>query len=194
MDICLRQPQDAAELTKRIKKARNAKQRDRLRAIKLAIDGLETKEIMEALGRSRGFVQRWCYVYRDHGLDAVFAKSPTGRPPTLPHDQHQAFKQRVLDGPTEQDGVCTLRGQDCVRILKKEFGVEYSLSGVYELLHRLNLSVLVPRPQHRNSDPLAMAKWVAESPFLSRESAMNTQARKSRSGSRTKPALASKVL
>jgi hypothetical protein len=25
---------------------------------------------MRMLGRSRGFVQRWCYVYRDHGLDA----------------------------------------------------------------------------------------------------------------------------
>jgi winged helix-turn-helix protein len=37
--------------------------------------------------------------------------------------------------------------------------VQYSLSGVYELLHRLNLAVLVPRPQHRHNDHEAMRQW-----------------------------------
>lgn len=167
MDISLRQPEDAAELSRLIHRASNAKQRDRLRAVELAIAGKPTLEVAAMLGRSRSFVQDWCYAYRDHGLEAVAPKRQPGRPTKLAPAQHAAFKRRVLDGPREDDGVCTLRGRDFQRILEAEFGVSYQLSGVYELLHRLGFSVLVPRPQHRKSDPEAQQEWVDRAPFLS---------------------------
>lgn len=193
MDIVLLNAEDASALTALIRQTANAKQRDRLRAIELAIAGEETLSIMKMLGRSRGFVQRWCYVYRDEGLDAVRAKSPPGRPTRLPREQHEAFKQRVADGPTDCDDVCVLRGVDFIRILADEFGVHYTLSGVYELLHRLDFSVLDPRPQHRKSDPQAMQKWVDDAPFLSAKSKQNTKTNASPSGSKTKRASASKA-
>ena len=187
MDITLGQAEDAAELRRRIRQATNAKQRDRLRAVQLAIAGKPTLEIAAMLGRSRSFVQHWCYTYRDHGLDAVAAKVQPGRPPKLDPDQHAAFKQRVIGGPTEPDGVCTLRGRDFQRILEQEFDASYSLNGVYDLLDRLGLSVLVPRPQHRKSDPEAQRQWVECAPFLSAISSNNTPTSKSPSGSRMKP-------
>ena len=171
-----------------VRHATHAKQRDRLRAVELAVAGQPTLAIMRMLGRSRGFVQRWCYVYRDHGLEAVAAKSPPGRPTRLPTEQHEAFKQRVLAGPTEADGVCTLRGRDCIAILEAEFGVQYSLSGVYELLHRLNLAVLVPRPQHRHNDPEAMRQWAQHAPFLSARRSRSIPTIASPSGSRMRHA------
>lgn len=193
MDIALRDVADADELTRRIREARHAKQRDRLRAVELAIAGHATPSIMRMLGRSRGFVQRWCYTYRDHGLDAVAAKPLPGRPTRLPSDQHAAFKQRVVDGATEADGVCVLRGRDFVRILEHEFGVRYQLSGVYELLNRLGLSVLAPRPQHRKSDPQAMQQWVDDAPLLSARSRMPIPTSVSKSGSRMKRGSASRA-
>ena len=81
-------------------------QRDRLRAVELAVAGKPTASIMRMVGRSRGFMQRWCYVYRDHGLAAVVTKPPPGQPTKLPPAKHQAFKQRVLAGSNEEDGVC----------------------------------------------------------------------------------------
>ncbi|MFW6039324.1 MAG: helix-turn-helix domain-containing protein [bacterium] len=165
MQIVLRKPDDADALRRRIRQTTDAKQRDRLRAVQLAIEGEPTPSIMRMLGRSRGFVQRWCYAYRDHGLDAIAPRSPSGRPPQLTPGQAAAFKQRVLAGPTEADGVCALRGRDFIRILEQEFGVRYELSSVYDLLHRLGLSVLTPRPQHRKADPQAMAQWVQRAPF-----------------------------
>ena len=84
MDISLRHPQDAVELARLIREAHQAKQRDRLRAIELAIAGRPTLPIVSMLGRSRSFVQRWCYTYRDHGLDAIAPRRQPGRPPTLP--------------------------------------------------------------------------------------------------------------
>lgn len=88
--------------------------------------------------------------------------------------------------------MCALRGRDFIRILEDEFGVRYELSGVYDLLHRMNLSVLVPRPQHRKSDPKAMKAWVQDAPFLSKNKGLNTPASVSPSGSKTKQGSASR--
>jgi len=193
MDVTVHRPQDADTLDERIRQERNAKQRDRYRVVQLALAGEPCPTIMRMLGRSRGFVQRWAYAYRDGGLDAIKVKPQPGRPPTLPADQHAAFRGRVLDGPTDQDGVCTLRGRDFQRILEQEFGVCYSQQGVYDLLHRMNLSVRVPRPQHRQADPEAQRQWVERAPFLSSKSESNTPTKRSPSGSRTRRGSASRA-
>ena len=53
------------------------------------------------LARSKNFVQRWNYAYRDGGMEAVCPRRQTGRPTTLPRDQEAAFKQRMLNGPPQ---------------------------------------------------------------------------------------------
>jgi len=54
--LSLRTPGDATELQPLIRRARNAKQRDRLRAVELAIVRETTPSIVRMLGRSRGFL------------------------------------------------------------------------------------------------------------------------------------------
>lgn len=162
-------PDDFQALQQRVRTESNAKARDRCRCVLMAIQGLTAPQIAQRIDRSRSFVQRWCYAYRDHGLAGLEPKVQSGRPHRLATTQQPAFKQRILDGPTQDDGVCTLRGVDAQRILQDEFGVSYSLNGVYKLLHQLNLSVLVPRPEHRKAEPEAMAKWVERAPFLSKK-------------------------
>jgi len=58
---------DQGELERRIAVAKNAKQRDRLRAVALALKDQDAPRIARMLGRSRRFVQRWVYIYRDGG-------------------------------------------------------------------------------------------------------------------------------
>lgn len=192
MQINLHQPEDLTHLRQQSRQQRDAKQRDRYRAILLALEGQDAPAIARTLSRSRGFVQRWVYVYRDHGLDAVTPKRQTGRPPNLPATQEGPFKERFLAEPTEADGVCTLRAKDAQHILQKEFGVEYTLPGVYDLLHRLGLSCLAPRPRHRKNDPEQMQRWMEDAPLLSSESPKHTPPRRSRSGSKTKRGLVNK--
>ena len=133
------------------------------------------------------------YAYRDRGLETVRPKRQSGRPPKLPDSQEPSFKKRVLSGPTEADGVCTLRAQDVRRILEEEFGIHYTLAGVYDLMHRLGLSCLTPRPRHRKNGPEQMQAWLEETPFLSSESAKNTATSVSKSGARTRHESASKA-
>ncbi len=77
-------------------------------------------------------------------------------------------------------------------MLACEFGVHYTLDGVYDLMKRLNLSCLKPRPCHRKNDEHAMRQWVEDAPLLSGKFKENIRKNKSKSGSRTKPALASR--
>jgi len=193
MHIVTRHAADVTTLKRYCQQASNAKQRDRYRAVLLALEGHTTPQIRAILGRSKNFVQRWNYAYRDGGIEALCPLRQTGRPPKLPREEERSFKQRVLDGPTASDqGLCTLRGKDAMRILKQEFGVQYSLDGVYDLLHRLGLSCLKPRPKHRKNNPQAMQQWLNDAPLLSRRSETNTPIRPSKSGSKTKRGSASK--
>lgn len=160
---------DLTALHQRITQEKQAEQCDRYRVPWLAIQGHQTKTIQAMLGRSRGFVQRWAYAYRDGGIQALAPARRGGSKPRLDPQQTQPFLERFTAGPTAADGgVCTLRGQDAVRILAQEFGVHYSLNGVYQLLHRHNLSCLKPRPRHRKNDEPAMGQWLQDAPLLSK--------------------------
>ena len=131
--------------------------------------GTGRRHIAKRLGRSPRFVDQWLARYRKGGLEAIRPGKAKGQKPKLPAEKQAAFKARILAGPTEADGgVCTLRGAEARRILSREFGVEMCLSGVYELMHRLNLSCLRPRPLHRKNDPRAVADWLERAPLLPR--------------------------
>jgi transposase len=174
MKVLLHDAADLPALRERLRSESDAKQRDRLRAVLLAAEGqegaeLEGDQIASHLGRSPRFVDQWLARYRSGGLAAIKPGKAKGQPPKLPIEKQQAFKARLLAGPTDADaGVCTLRGTDAQRILAGEFGVEMGLSGVYDLMHRLNLSCLKPRPLHRKNDPKAVADWLERAPFLLR--------------------------
>jgi transposase len=170
MNVQSHTPTDIAKLKSKARAEKNAKQRDRYRAVAMALDGFSTEHIMYTLSRSKNFVQRWTYFYRDGGIEAICPRLQTGRPAKIACESADNFKQRILAGPTTVDnGLCTLRGKDAMRILQREFGVKYSLSSVYALMHRLGLACLKPRPRHRQSDPAVMEQWLQQAPFLSKK-------------------------
>jgi transposase len=168
MHIIERDAGDLDRLRKRAGTERDAEQRDRLRAAALAIQQVRTAEIQRMLGRSRGFVQRWAYAYREGGIAALARTPHPGRPPGLPKSRHDELRARLDAGPRESDRVCTLRGKDVQRILEAEFRVTCSLQAAYDTLHRLGYSCLAPRPRHEKQDPAAQEKFkTVSAPLLS---------------------------
>jgi transposase len=174
MTVIPRNPDDVHRLEELVAVERKAIQRDRYRVVLLAAeppDGVELtrEQIARMVGRSRQFVDEWVGRYRRGGIDYLHARKQRGNKPSLTPQQQEAFKSRLLAGPTEADGgVCTLRGRDAQRVLEKEFGVPLKLSAVYDWMHRVGLSCLKPRPRHRKNDPQAMKDWSEQAPFLSR--------------------------
>ena len=166
MDVHERATGDREQLRRLVSEERDAAQRDRYRAVVLAIDGRRTEEIIEMLDRSRGFVQRWVYAYRDGGLAALVAKKPPGKKAKLSDQQCEKLRARLLGGPTENDKVCEFRGRDIQHLLENEFGVKYSLNGGYTVLHRMGFSWLAPRPRHRQADPEAQGAFKVSAPLF----------------------------
>ena len=192
MNIELRCPEDWDVLKTLQRQERNAKQRDRYRAVLLALSGKTTPEIAATLDRSRRFVQQWAYRYRDGGLANLAEQPRSGAATKLRRDDEAAFQIRIEAGPDGGDGVCTLRGKDLQRILEEEFGAKYTLDGVYDLLHRLGYSCLKPRPRHRKNETARMHEWTRSAPFLSSVSKRSARTSASKCGSRMKPGSASK--
>lgn len=151
---------------------RQTTQRDRYNVILLLGDGgpegeeLEREQIAAAVGRSRQFVDEWARRYRRGGFDAVVPGKARGKTPKLTPEQDARLKARLDAGATEQDGVCTLRGVDIVRIIEEEFGVTHTLGGIYDVLRRIGYASLAPRPRHRKKDDQAAAAFVDRAPFL----------------------------
>lgn len=169
MNVQLRDPADRAELERGAATRKDPKLRDRYRAVLAAIDGSEAQNIAETIHRSRRFVQMWVYRYRDQGLAGLKDKPRPGQACKLTVEQQASFRDRILRGPTEADGLaCTLRGPEARRILEKEFGKKYALSAVYALMHRLGLSPLRPASYHPKNDPVAAEKWLESAPLLYR--------------------------
>jgi transposase len=109
MQIVCRNAGDVEKLKCGALKESNAKQREQYRTVTLALDGHSIEEIMRMLGRSKNFVQRWNYAYRDDGIEVLIPKPQSGRPTKLPRHKELQFKQRILTGPSQNDnGVCAL--------------------------------------------------------------------------------------
>jgi len=180
MEVSPRSPKELSLLRKLVGKESNAKQRDRYRAVVLALEGRSEPEIRQCLGRSRGFIQRWVYTYRDRGLGGLVAKKPHGQPPKLARHREAEFKA-VLDQPG-----APRRGRDVAALLKDKFGATYSVRGALLLLHRLGYAPLKPRPVNPKKDPAAEADWLRSAPLLSRRCKPTTRTRPSKCGSRMK--------
>jgi len=125
----------------------------RVQAVVLAKQGRTAEDIAQALGCSLRAVKNWGAQYNQGGIAALHERPRSGRPPGLDPQEYPRLKQRLDAPPRPEDGVCTLRGRDIQRVLAQEFGAPMGLQAVYDLLHRLDYSSLMPRPQHEESNP-----------------------------------------
>jgi transposase len=131
----------------------------RFRAIILAEAGQSAAAIAAALGCTPRAVQKWTRRYNDGGADALADRPGRGGKPRLDPAEHDRLRERIEAGPTPEDGVCAFHNPDIRRILAAESGVELGEQAVDGLLHRLDLSSLMPRPIHRKADPEAQAAF-----------------------------------
>lgn len=176
------------ELERAARRERVARVRIRIHGVILARRGRTAHEIAEALSASRRTVQGWISKYNRGGLANLPDAPRSGQPRKCPPELFEAVKQRILDGPRPEDGVCTLRGVDVQRILAAEFGVVQELTATYDLMHKLGLEPLRPRPRHVKNDPEQMEAWLQRAPLLSSKSASSARTNRSKSGSKTRPA------
>lgn len=165
----------------------------RLRGVILAASGQSAAKIAAALGCTPRAVQKWTRRYNEGGIAALADRPGRGGKPRLDPAEHDRLRERIEAGPTAEDGVCAFHNPDIRRILAAEFGVELGEQAVYDLLHRLGFSSLMPRPIHRKADPEAQAAFKKTPQRRSPPSPRPVPSSGSRSGSPTRRGSGSKA-
>jgi len=144
----------AEDLRQSLKKEKRTVNQIRIRAVLAIAQGGRVPAVAKAISASERAIRNWVHLYECEALDGILDHR-TGRQCRLSEEQMNHLKRKILSGPNENDECSGLIGADVRRILKEEYGIPYSLDGVYYLMHnQLNLSHIKPRPVHRkaNSD------------------------------------------
>ena len=149
----------SADLVEAARRERDGRIRTRILAIRYMQEGHTAPEAAKVFPISDTQHRIWVRRYAGAGLERHRARPRPGRPPILDPEKTEAFGERVRTGPVEAEGLAAYRGEDVRRLLKDEFGSDYSISGTYFLLHRLgfsgpkSLAPCIARPTPRRRPP-----------------------------------------
>jgi len=113
--------------------------------------GLSARQAARKVNLSPSSVERAIHRFHEEGWDGL-QDQYRGRAPLMTAEEEDEFRDRILQGPTEKDGVHVFHGKDAHRILREEFKRDVHLRTVYKILHRIGLSSLAPRPRNPKSD------------------------------------------
>jgi transposase len=167
----------------------------RIMALALVLDGADRKTAARSCGMDRQTLRDWVHRYNAEGLAGLHDRKGPGAAPKLSDGQLAALRALVEGGPDPAvHKVVRWRRRDLREELKRRFGVELHERTVGKHLAKLGYRRLSVRPQHPESDPQAQEAFKKTSP---RRSARHSPSRPGtnlwKSGSRTKPASASKA-
>jgi transposase len=159
------------------------------------LEGASREDAARAAGMDRQTLRDWVHRYNAEGLAGLHDRPRSGRPPRLTPEQMGELENVVEQGPDPaRDGVVRWRRVDLQALIKARFAVELHARSVGKLLRRLGFARLSVRPKHPSSDPEAQEAFKKGSlSWRTRRCPSTRRACRSRSGSRTRPASASRA-
>jgi transposase len=73
----------------------------RAKAVDLSSRGWKVHEVAEAVERDRSVVSRWLHRFEDQGIDAVWPKKSSGRPPKVTPEFRNAVDESARQNPRD---------------------------------------------------------------------------------------------
>ena len=185
----------AVELRREAKRCRDAKAARRMPALALVLEGCSRAEAARAAGMDRQTLRDWVHRYNAEGLDGLSDRRRPGPRPRLSPEQEAELATTVERGPDpDRDGVVRWRRIDLKALIKARYDVELHERSVGKVLRRLGFSRVSVRPRHPKADAAAQEAFKKASPsWWSERCPSAPAASRSRSGSWTRPASASRA-
>lgn len=183
------------ELRREASRLKDARAARRVLAVALVLEGSGRTHAAKACGMDRQTLRDWVHRYNVEGIGGLFNRRPVGRKARLGAEQKAKIAGLVEAGPDpDKDGVVRWRRIDLKKKIEVLFGVTMHERTVGKLLAELGYVRLSTRPQHPASDPAAQETFKKLSPGRSARAYRPVRtASRSKSGSRTKLASASKA-
>jgi len=135
----------------------------RILAVALVLDGSSRGEAAKLCGMERQTLRDWVHRYEAEGLDGLFDRPRSGRPPGLTAEQEAELARMVEAGPElETHGVIRWRRVDLQKVIAEKFAVSLHERSVGRLLRKLGFRRVSPRPRHPETDQAAQETFKKE--------------------------------
>ena len=185
----------AAELRREAGRCRDARAARRMLALALVLEGASREAAARAAGMDRQTLRDWVHRYNAEGLAGLHDRRRPGPRPRLSPEQEAELVTAVEQGPDpDRDGVVRWRRADLRALIEARFAVRLHERSVGKVLRRLGFARLSVRPKHPKADEAAQEAFKKTSPsWYARRFPSAPAASRSRSGSKMKPASASRA-
>jgi len=185
----------AGDLRREAARCRDARAARRMLALALVLEGSSRAEAARAAGMDRQTLRDWVHRYNAEGLVGLRDRPRSGRRPRLTPEQGAELAAVVERGPDpDRDGVVRWRRVDLQALIETRFAVRLHERSVGKVLRRLGFARLSVRPKHPKADEAAQEAFKKASPiWYARRCPSTPAASRSRSGSRMRPASASRA-
>src|SRR3954470_17745292 len=185
----------AVELRREARRCRDTAASRRMLALALVLEGASRAEAARAAGMDRQTLRDRVHRYNEEGLAGLRDRPRSGRRPRLTPEQEAELAAAVERGPDpDRGGVVRWRRVDLQALIEARFAVRRHERTVGKVLRRLGFARLSVRPRHPKADEAAQEAFKKASPSWWRRRCPSTPAAsRSRSGSRMRPASASRA-
>jgi transposase len=185
----------AAELRREAGLCRDARAARRMLALALVLEGASRETAARCAGMDRQTLRDWVHRYNAEGLAGLHDRRRPGPRPRLSPEQEAELVTAVERGPDpDRDGVVRWRRADLRALIEARFSVRLHERSVGKVLRRLGFARLSVRPRHPKADEAAQEAFKKASPrWYARRFPSALAASRSRSGSKMKPASASRA-
>jgi transposase len=142
---------------------RTRREQVRLAAADLIEAGASDREVARRFRVTRMSANRWRRALASGGRQALVSKGPGGARCKLNTSQLRALETVLEAGPAAcgwSDQCWTLAR--IAEIVRRRFGVDYTLAGLDLLLHRIGWSVQIPARKATERDESKIAAWKEE--------------------------------
>lgn len=134
--------------------------------------GIHPDDVADLYDVGRSTVYNWRKDYLERGSAALVVKKASGPRPKLTDQQMEQLRKLVVgkDPRQLQFDFAMWTRQMIHDLIKREFGVDYTLQAVGEILHRMGLSPQKPLVRAYQQNPELVTRWKEEKyPAIRRE-------------------------
>ena len=140
------------------KKEGNKRIYQRLMMLAHLKEGMSKAQVSRLTFTAPDRVYAWLKRFHEQGIEGLRDKPRSGRPSLLDRSAYDALKQKIEHSQSSLSGG-RLRGEDIIQLIKDEWGVNYTLSGIYRLMKAIGMSWVSTRSKHPKQDEQAQQQF-----------------------------------
>jgi len=134
-------------------------------SICLHMEGYTNKRIAKIVGVNEMTVGIYVNTYKKSGIEGLVPQKSPGRPRLLTDEQEQRLYETIKEKTPNEvgfEGIMNWTAKIACFWVLREFKVQFSINGMLDLFHRLNLSYTRPTYVLAKADPKKQKQFIED--------------------------------